>query len=91
MKITHLLLCIGLCSLAISCRTHGEVTSTTSNPYMEQFLPAAQDSVNRQELNPSLQVERLNRKSLHEKVNPEKEASLADILRNFIRNIFPKR
>lgn len=90
----RMLLYIGIllaCCAAVSCRSSREEVSASANPYLNRYLAVPADSASLTVSDPAQATGRLNDEQLHEQVNPEKEASWADVLSRIMDYFWPGR
>lgn len=74
-----------LCLAMMSCDVSREVTTVSDNPNLSRYLSINSDSANCPKENPVESDGWQNNEQLREKVNPEKEASWAEILHNMVK------
>ena len=89
----RMLLYIGIllaCCAAVSCRSSREEVAS-ANPYLNRYLAVPADSASLTVSDPAQATGRLNDEQLHEQVNPEKEASWADVLSRIMDYFWPGR
>ncbi len=75
--------CLLGCCLALSA-CHSAKSTSTTNPYLAHYL-SSDSTVAGNGKAVSSKVDDLNKERLHEKVDPEKKASWADILRDILQ------
>lgn len=91
MRLVHSI-CMGMaavsfCAVLIACRSSRVTPYAAENPYLTHYLDAVSDSTEnagkrKQSADPA---ENLNKYRMHEEVNPEKEGTWGDFLRNLLK------
>lgn len=74
----------------VSCGVSRETAVVSVNPDLNRYLSANPDSANCLKEYPAEPGSWQNDALLHEKVNPEKEASWADIFHNIVEYFWPR-
>lgn len=91
MRLVHSI-CLGMvsgvfCAMFIACRSSKVTPSAAENPYLTHYLDAASDSTEnagkRKQF--AAPAENLNKYRMQEEVNPEKEGTWGDFLRNLLK------